>query len=294
MKNIIDKNEPIRGTSEQGRKSTITKIFNKVARFIYEVEEGDIIITPAENSEKISIGVVTSDLIETVGYAEKYLTQNPDTELTPCPYVKRRNVHWLKHLSKYQLDIYLQRALHSQEAMTRLDDQAQYINRNLYDAYIIGDVFHGIFQTLTDDEHTLSQIAELFSVLDENIRAVIDTHNLNITTKDIKIKINAHSPIMIDLSLVSECITSLAPYIIPAIAGGGVVGTAISAYGEYRKNQTTQESETERKKLEENTKDKANKRNTALEAWKLRSALATEEEKNEFDKFAEKAGLYDE
>ena len=282
LKNIIDKNEPIRGTSEQGRKSTITKIFNKVARFIYEVEEGDIIITPAENSEKISIGVVTSDLIETVGYAEKYLTQNPDTELTPCPYVKRRNVHWLKHLSKYPLDIYLQRALHSQEAMTRLDDQAQYINRNLYDAYIIGDVFHGIIKSLSDEEHNLAELSDLFNNLRNTVNTAIAANNLTISPDNIKIKINAHSPIMLEMIVAG--IEAAAPYFATALASGGAIAVGISQFGNYHKNKVTETEETKRKVIEVSSQENADKRKTAGDLLKLRGETSDENQLAAIDK----------
>ena len=282
LKNLIDKNEPIRGTSEQGRKSTITKIFNKVARFIYEVEEGDIIITPAENSEKFSIGVVTSDLIETVGYAEKYLTQNPDTELTPCSYIKRRNVHWLKHLSKYQLDIYLQRALHSQEAMTRLDDQAQYINRNLYDAYIIGDVFHGIIKSLSDEEHNLAELSDLFNNLRNTVNTAIAANNLTISPDNIKIKINAHSPIMLEMIVAG--IEAATPYFAAALASGGAIAVGISQFGIYHKNKVTETEETKRKVIEVSSQENADKRKTAVDLLKLRGETSDENQLAAIDK----------
>ncbi len=292
LKALINGNEkPKLEQSTQGRKATITKIFNKVYKFIFEVEEGDIVITPSENTNQISIGVVDSALYEDANYEAEYLTKNPDTELTLCPFIKRRKIHWLKHIQRNKLDIYLLNAFQSQEAMTNLNDHAEFINRNLYDAYIAGNSFHNIIKTTSDGDLTLSEITFLFNTLSEIINTVTQKNSLSFSTQDVKIKINAHSPMMLDLTLVSDAINTIAPILLPAIAAGGVGGISITQFGKYKINQVTQNAETQRTKLQEQTKQNEINRKTALQALEMRSKLVSEEERKEFDEAAEKLGL---
>jgi len=284
LKDLIDKNEKIKsGQSKQGRKATITKIFNKVYKFIFEVEEGDIVITPSENTNQVSIGIVVGALYEDEKYETEYLAKNRDTELTLCPFIKRRKIHWLKHISKSQLDIYLLSSFQSQEAMTNLNDCSDYINRNLYDAYVDKNCLHNIIKTSSEQNLTLSEITALFTALHDTINTISQEKNLTLSPDDIAIKINAHSPMI--LEMIIEHIELFGPYLTIVILGLGMLGRGIT---KYYTNKTSQTEETTRKTLEINAQENANKRQTVLELLSMRTASTNPDDIAAIDKVLEK------
>ena len=189
--------------SEKSIKTEITKIINKTKYFICDMNVGDVVIIPSKDKKDILVGIITGDVEEIENYAEHYRKENPDSIYEPCPYKKRRTVHWLKKLEKKSLDIYLVKAIQAQQAITNLDEYANYINRNLFDNYILGNNFHSLIKTTSDNDLTLADLHFFTSMYVENITALSKELNLNISPEDIKIKINIHCPGII------EFITSL-------------------------------------------------------------------------------------
>ena len=66
-------------------KGKITAIYNKITRFVFEIQKGDIILIPSKNSDKITIAEVIGDAYETQNYVEDYLKNDPETDIRPCP-----------------------------------------------------------------------------------------------------------------------------------------------------------------------------------------------------------------
>ena len=114
--------------SDGTTKGKITAILNKINRFVFEIDKGDIILIPSKNSDRIAIAEVVGDVYETENYVESYLQANPTTEIIPCPYRKRRKIKILKTITKGQMDIYLARGFNSQHALSCMDEYAPYIN----------------------------------------------------------------------------------------------------------------------------------------------------------------------
>lgn len=92
--------EDSRGESGQALKQAVTMIYNKIDRFVNQFNLGDVVLVPSKNSEKLAIGIITSDVYEDSTYVQKFIVLNPDSEIVPCPYYKRRNVKWIKGIGK--------------------------------------------------------------------------------------------------------------------------------------------------------------------------------------------------
>lgn len=195
IRTLISINETFNSSSPDSTiKAEITKTLNKIKYFVCDMSIGDIVIVPSKNSEYFLMGIISSDVQEVDNYAEKYQLEHPHSTIQPCPYKKRREVRWLKKLEKKKLDIYLTRALHTQHAVANMDEYASYINRNLFDNYILGDNFHSLLKTTSENSLSLGDLHFIISMYVENIEFLAKTYNIPITPDDIDIKINIHSP----------------------------------------------------------------------------------------------------
>ena len=58
--------------SDGTTKGKITAILNKINRFVFEIDKGDIILIPSKNSDRIAIAEVIGDVYETENYVESY------------------------------------------------------------------------------------------------------------------------------------------------------------------------------------------------------------------------------
>lgn len=225
LKNLIATNESFdEYDSERAIKAEITKIINKVKYFICDMSVGDVVIIPSKDKESILVGIITGTVKEVENYVESYRVANPDSIVEPCPYKKRRTVHWLKQLEKKSLDMYLAKAIQAHQAITNLDEYANYINRNLFDNYIINDNFHSLIRTTTDADLTLTDLHFLTSLYVEKVTELSQQFGLSITSDDIKIKINIHCPGLV------EFVTDLSQLSTLGEAGLGVALIALVAW----------------------------------------------------------------
>lgn len=102
-------------------------IINQLKRFLVEMNPGDIVLIPSENSKFISFGEIASD-VEII---------NPeDIQEDGCPFIKRRKVKWVKTLKKESLDPYLYKAIMSHHVITDVSDSATFINRSMSNMYV--------------------------------------------------------------------------------------------------------------------------------------------------------------
>lgn len=190
-------------------KGKITTILNKIRRFVFEIGKGDIILIPSRNSDRITIAKVVGDVYETENYVEKYLKENPGTEITPCPYRKRRKISSLKTISKSQMDIYLSKGFNSQHALSNMDEYAPYINRTIYGIYSKGNELHTTLHAGHPNGLTLKELVELSSYIEKASYSLAEQCNIPFDSSQIEVKLNIHSPGLIEL--------------IGALSGGGIV-----------------------------------------------------------------------
>ncbi len=203
-------------------KNNTTGIYNKLDRFINAMQIGDLVLVPGFNSHEVSIGVIESDIYEEPNYIQVYKQKDPDTELTLCHYRKRRKVKWIKKLLRHNMDIYLTKAFSSQHALSNMQEYAPYIDRAIYPLYKKGNEIHATMHAGHPNGMSLSQLSNIIRTLEESIVDISTQVDQPLTAEDIKIKLNIHSPGIIEL-------------ILACTFGGGVAASMIiHALNQYK------------------------------------------------------------
>lgn len=156
--------------ADTSTKQQVTLAYNKLRRFINGFQIGDTVLIPDRNSENISIGLIESDVYEDEDYDTRYYAENPGTEITPCPFKKRRRVKWLKHLSKDSMDVFLAKAINAQHSVSCIDDYSNVINRNIYNLYTYNDSLHAIIRAGHPNGLSFGELKELITTLDEALK----------------------------------------------------------------------------------------------------------------------------
>lgn len=105
------------------------RIYGQIHRFLYEMQIGDVVMIPSESSSLIQFGIIQSD---------SSIRQVSETRIDEgaCPYVKVREVQWLKAVERDKLDPYLFRMMQSHQAISNANDYAHYIDRTLHSFFI--------------------------------------------------------------------------------------------------------------------------------------------------------------
>ena len=254
IKRLIEEYESLTSTvkddidddSDGTTKGTITSIYNKICRFVFEIQKGDIILIPSKNSDYITIAEVTGDTYERSNYVEDYLKENPDTELHPCPYCKRRKITTLKTISKSEMDIYLAKGFNSQHALSNMDEYAPFIDRTIYGIYSKGDQIHTTIHAGHPNGLTLKELVTLSSSLEESANSLAEQCGVEFDSSNIEIKLNIHSPGLIELiGAVSGAVVvlSLLVFSINNLINGGKVSLSYKKDKESGKINFSVESE---------------------------------------------------
>lgn len=206
IKRLIEVYERMSATPEDSddesdgtTKGKITAILNKINRFVFEIDKGDIILIPSKNSDRIAIAEVVGDVYEAENYVESYLQANPTTEIIPCPYRKRRKIKILKTITKGQMDIYLARGFNSQHALSCMDEYAPYINRTIYGIYSRGNELHTTLHAGHPNGLTLKELVEFSTLLEKTASSIAQQCEIPFDPSQVEVKLNIHSPGLIEL-----------------------------------------------------------------------------------------------
>lgn len=103
-----------------------SRIYNQIRKFIFELNIGDVVMIPDENSKNISFGVIESDYYrkENVGKGE---------------FIKSRDVKWVKSIQRKNLDPYLFKMMQAHQTINSANKYAHYIDRSMYSLFNKGD-----------------------------------------------------------------------------------------------------------------------------------------------------------
>lgn len=185
--------------SERGIAGRVTSVYNKLNRFICEFSEGDVVVIPSKNTERVSIGVITGPVKEDSNYVSNYLDKNPETEISLCPYKKRRAVNWVKNITKNQIDVYLIKAFSSHHAISDISEYADYINRELYSIYRTNDSIHSIIRAGHPCGMNLNELKSLIDLLEGTMQETAQATGIPYDPNKIQVKLNIHSPGIIEI-----------------------------------------------------------------------------------------------
>ncbi|CQR73352.1 hypothetical protein SOV_51330 [Sporomusa ovata DSM 2662] len=163
--------------------------FSQLKRFMIEINKGDIVIIPNQNSRFVSFGIITSDM-NLVNIKED------DALEGACPFKKRRNVHWLKTIPRDSLDPYLYRLLYSHHTITNADDYALYIDRTLHSLYMKDNRAHLVLRINTENAVRLKDLSLLMDGIIDVVQ-LCNLPDLDASQEDfdkLEVKINVQSP----------------------------------------------------------------------------------------------------
>lgn len=246
-----------------GREGKITTILNKLIRFVKELHVNDVVLIPSSNSDYISIGIIKSEILEDSTYVKNYLRENPTTDIDLCPYIKRREVEWLKTVPKSQMDIYLSKALGSHHAICNIDDYSSYVNRTIYDIYERDNRIHAIFHTKNEQGISLYELRNFFDSMSDLIDDTCATSGLSLTSKNIDVKLNIHSPGVIEIMSYAAGAAIVISSVIFALAhyrhGGKIDASAEYNNGNFKLNISSESKGTLQYQLDKEKLERAKK-----------------------------------
>ncbi|WP_346222723.1 hypothetical protein U9I39_04400 [Lacticaseibacillus rhamnosus] len=190
-------------------------IAGQLSRFVFGINKGDIVVVPSISSNSFIVGNVISDPYELDSSSIGNATENVEYE--PSPFQKRVNVHWLGRFARSDADAHLYPMIYSQNSVSRVNDYRSFINRALFDAYILDDdnlhlTFH-VMQQSNINAKFLGQFIYQLSKLTE----LISPESL----QDLIIKVNVQSKGPIETASKHPFWTAFAFIILSVALNGG-------------------------------------------------------------------------
>lgn len=185
----IDLLQKKKSTKEYRRK--ISEIATKIYRFTYEVKEGDIVITPGEDS--ILIGRVSGE-VEII--SDKYKNEEESIEEGYIGALNKvRKVKWIKKIDKLNLEPNIKLELRVIHGLSEINNSQVIteINRTLYSYYVYKNVGHSIYKIKSQKDVDFEKYAKFISCIND-IYSEIKTD-----TDKLYIKANINSPGPIEL-----------------------------------------------------------------------------------------------
>ncbi len=158
-------------------------ILNTIRRFVFEMQQGDVIMIPSPKSKIISFGIVTSDC-----YIHTLTDEDFDNDL--CDYIKRRNVRWIKDINKNNLDPLLFKMLQAHQAVASANDYANVIDRTLEPIYVKQNEVHIKIDINTPNRVGKNLVSLQSLIYDEDM--ISDSNNVHI-------KLNVQSPGFVEI-----------------------------------------------------------------------------------------------
>lgn len=202
-------------------KRTISLIASQIAKFAYGIQKGDIIIIPSSNSDDICFGIIESGDWMLADYSS-----------LGDPSVLKKSVRWIKEIPRRRLDPYLYKMFLAHQAVNKVNDYAEIIERSINDLFILDEEAHIVinvesYKIAAKDLFGLGQ--QLLDLVDK----VAEEFDFDISSSDFQVSININSPGKIDIKSKIKKATLVLGAIL-FVCGGGYEtsdGTKISTEG---------------------------------------------------------------
>jgi restriction system protein len=189
-------------------------IATQLFKFAYEINKGDIVIIPGDNSAQISFG----EIIETPMFLEDNIDYSNHKK---CNYIKRKKVKWLKDIYRDELEPKLYKLLFSHHTITKANQYSSEIDRTINDFYIKEDEAHVILKVAAFDEIKARSLFQMGNNLLDIVDQYCKDNNLDIDTSEVEIKLNLQSPGTIQLSGKQKTAIAIIGLLIVGVVGGG-------------------------------------------------------------------------
>lgn len=183
---------------------------SQILKFSRDIQVGDIVMAPSENSARIAIGVVKSSLFEAANTAEG-----------SCKFVKRRKVKWITAKNRWELHPTLQLVFVSRHILSNVTNYAPYIDSLMYSFYVKDEETHLVLKIRTDKDVSLDDFCSI-NAIPALIEDFCLKNDISFCKEDLIMKIQMESPGW--LRLTGKNILGLLFFglFINAICGGGV------------------------------------------------------------------------
>ena len=160
-------------------------VLSQLRKFLFDIEKGDIIIIPSKNSRKLCVGQAIS-----APYQIKKELKNKELLADTLTYMKRIDVKWIAEINKNSYDIYIYKLLSSHQAIVSANSYKNFINRMIFPIYYQDGKIHLCFNIKTEDNISLDDTYDFYSLIKESI----DLFN-ELTNSDIKGEISVKSTV---------------------------------------------------------------------------------------------------
>jgi restriction system protein len=161
-------------------KGKATAIFNKLKAF-KNLNRGDIIVIPSENSQRLAFGFVEDNQIFT------------NVDDLNCSFVKRRRINWVEEKDIDELDKIFYQIRISRHTISSIKPYEAYIDKVVKTLFIKNDYSHYVLDLQTDEDinfNTLLQLVNNIRLLTEELN---NDFNLGESLDQNAIKLNLQS-----------------------------------------------------------------------------------------------------
>ena len=174
-------------------------IASQILRFCNDIKKGHIVLVPSESSKWISFGEILDDEVfinddedsfEDI-LDKTYSDDSEDQEYTKLK--KRRNVKWLKHIKRSELDPYLYSIIYSHNTIVDLSKYSIFIDRTLSQFYIKGEEAYFTYKINKKQNIPYSDMLDFLNNNNKFIKYLNNNTDLDINENDIILKINVQS-----------------------------------------------------------------------------------------------------
>jgi restriction system protein len=141
-------------------KGKVTAIFNKLKAF-KNLNRGDIIVIPSENSQRLAFGFVADNQIFT------------NVDDPNCPFVKRRRINWVEEKDIDELDKIFYQIRISRHTISSIKPYEAYIDKVVKTLFIKNDYSHYVLDLQTDKDINFNTLLQLIN----NIRFLTEWLN---------------------------------------------------------------------------------------------------------------------
>ncbi|WP_263560043.1 hypothetical protein [Paenibacillus polymyxa] len=191
------------------------RIYGQIYRFLSELNVNDIVMIPSSNSSHISFGIIES---------EPYIEEVSETGLDMglCPFIKRRDVNWIKTVQRDRLDPYLYRMMQAHQAISNANDYANYIDRTLHSFYLKGDKAHLVVDVKQEKQIPAVDMISYVSTLLDIVPLIENPEKPEETFKkeDVDLKLNVQSPGLMEFISQSPYVMMILGMVVVGLVGG--------------------------------------------------------------------------
>ncbi|MEX0058111.1 hypothetical protein [Clostridium butyricum] len=175
-------------------------VVNKCKSFIWEMNEGDIIIIPSAKTKEVTFALAGEyyeeedknydDEKDIISKIESNELQIKEIE---CPYRKRRKIKILKTVVSEKINFHLYRGISTYHGISNFDNYSKFILDSIYDIYTFGDICSLQIGINTVNPIKARDISKLMLGISNYMSHFISDDNLSVT-------LNLNSPGRISLT----------------------------------------------------------------------------------------------